>query len=145
MKYLKIFEDFVEVGDEYELGPLCKDALSDILDNGFDVIFSNISFNLNIRILNPGMEYGRSSKLGFNINDIKDSVNELIAQLDDKMWIKSIYYHLKGYEASTWYSVDFTGVETPVRDIGIVNNLPTESIDDISIEFVPPREFAHRY
>ena len=101
MKHIKpyrIFESSVR-----ELRQIATDSLSDLIDDGFNVIVSEQGSVLMIDITKPGMEYNRHTKLGFYLKDIMNNIQELLGRIDSKP--KDVYYHVKGYEPSTWYSL----------------------------------------
>lgn len=158
MKHLKLFENF----DEGDFVGIVKDILSDLTDEGFDIKveidkiqdqkaeITNFGYYpmvdiIRVIICKRGMEYNRQSFIGFDLIDIKGSVSELFSQLHDKS-IYDVYYHIKGYEPNTWYSVNDNSLE----DINTIlsniddelspksgSNLPANpQLDRLNIEFV---------
>jgi hypothetical protein len=139
MRYLKIFEDFNKEESEQEMKNLIgtiEDSTSDIKDIGFDV---NVGFDstLFVNINKPGTEYNRQTYLGFSLDEIDTSVNEMISQLDTQR-VHDISFHIKGYESNTWYSGSFdkTSRIASLSDVnfGMGEN---DKIDMFTIEFVP--------
>ena len=156
MNYLKLFEDFdsenkvaiYKANKEYcdNLTGIAEDVLSDLKDEGFEVnvgtddlpaseggflLYVTISKN-NTTTNKQGQSY--KNPIGFNIDDIKDSVNELLAQLDTQKPY-DVSYHIKGYETHTWYSV--SNIPDNLKDISLleIEIGDQEKLDKISIEF----------
>lgn len=122
MRYLKSYQIF-ESSDPYH--DIVIDALSDLSDRGYKVAVVDAEGNpktLVVTISKPGIEYKRETNLGFKIEDVSKDIEELKSQLSDQK-VKSVYYHIKGYEPSTWYSLRSSTTEE-------------EPIDQLSIEFI---------
>jgi len=124
MRYLKSYKIFENSFSEIKA--IVYDSLSDLTDEGFSVTIYDVEDKktLAVRISKPGMEYNRQSFLGFKIEDIMGGIDEMKSQLS--LEVGDIYYHIKGYEPSTWYSMDAEFKNWDIK----------EPIDQLSIEFL---------
>jgi len=122
--FLKMVE--VDWGDfekrQNEASGIITDTLSDLSDDGFSINIENHDFLL-LNINKLITENGRVTTSGYKLRDIMSDINEMISQLQGICKIKSIYYHIKGYETNTWY------------DLTDFNYIPDENIDQLTIEF----------
>lgn len=133
-----MFEDWSE--DNTNLVGIIVDSTSDLKDDGFDVsVYNELDQNsyLFVTITKPGMEYKRQTNLGFLIDEIKPSVNELLSQLDTQR-VHSIYFHIKGYEPMTWYDANFdkNSILKSLSDVTFGMDV-SDKIDKLTIEFEP--------
>lgn len=130
MRYIKSYKLFENSNPNHDI---VIDALSDLSDEGFDVhVRDDEEFSTEPRkmmvvtISRPGMEHNRRTLLGFKIKDIVSNIDELKSQLSNSLGVKSVYYHIKGYESQTWYGLDNAEFK----------KLPKEPVDQLSIEFI---------
>jgi hypothetical protein len=139
MRHLKIFEDFNKEESEQEMKNLIgtiEDSLSDLEDDGFSTGYGFDS-TLFVNINKPGTEFNRQTFLGFTVDEIKGSVDEMISQLSTQR-VYDISFHIKGYETNTWYSGSFDK-NSRISSLSEVTFGMGENdkIDKFSIEFVP--------
>ena len=124
MRYIKTYKIFENVNFK----DIVIDSIGDLTDDGYEVNTQNLGSTKGVSITKPGMEYNRQSFLGFNIQNIISHIVELVSHLDTYE-VSDVYYHIKGYEENTWYSMD---VE--------FKDMPKEPIDKLSIDFKPKEQ-----
>lgn len=108
MKYINSFK-FFESEDTFKEGEdveTIKDILSDINDSGFETKVTDTNNEIIVNISKPGIEHKRHTNLGFRISEILPTLKELHSQLKHEFNLDVAYFHIKGYEPSTWYSAD---------------------------------------
>lgn len=98
MKHLKEFKLFESNSN---IAQIIKDSLVDITDDGFNLDI-HVGDRISISIRKPSDVKWRPNS-PFNPVDIINSLVELDSQLTSYK-IGDIYYHIVGYESSTWYS-----------------------------------------